>query len=240
MARHAQLNNVDHAKLRVRVERSEALGDAIMSSPVFPHEFRRAQAHYPLVFSKDTWTGRFRPIALFGLEKGENLFLGPEGTGWDAAFLPVAVRMAPFLIGKDRQGRLEVHIDLGHPRVLEAGEEGEPVFLSQGGQAPVLQDATGVLAEVAEGDEASAPFCALLTELDLIEPFTLDAAMDDGSEGRLTGFYVIAEERLSALSAYALGRLGATGALLPVFMMVASVSRLEDLIARRNRRLRAG
>lgn len=234
MARHEKLNNLDHAGLRVRTERDAGLGDAVMSAALFPHEFRRAQAHYPIVFQKEGATGRFRPVALFGLEAGENLFLNPDGQGWDAAYLPVAVRMAPFLIGRDRSGAMEVHVDLDHPRVSDAGE---PVFLEHGGQAPLLQQAAETLGEVAEGDEVSAAFCARLAQMDLLEPFTLDVALDDGSQGRLAGLYVVAEERLAALGAEELNRLHRAGMLICVFMAVASLSRLEDLIARRNARL---
>ena len=232
MARHVQLNNVEHGTLRVRTERRADLGDAVMSAPLFPHEFRQAQAHYPIVFSKAGETGRFRPVALFGLEAGENLFLTEEG--WDAAFLPAAMRMQPFLIGRAADGGMEVHVDLDHPRV---GEDGEPVFLEQGGHAPLLQTASEVLGEVAGGDGASGAFCDLLADMDLLEPFTLDVTLDDGSTGRLAGLYVVAEERLAGLGAADLSRLQEAGALMPVFMAVASLSRLEALIARRNARL---
>lgn len=237
MAKHAQLNNADHHGLRVRTERGASLGDAVMSSPLFPHEFRRAQAHYPIVFQKEASTGRFRPVALFGLEAGENLFLGVDGEGWDAAYLPAAMRMAPFLIGRAAGGGLEAHVDLSHPRVSQDGGEGEPVFLEHGGQAPVLQEATEVLAEVAEGDGTATSFCALLAEMDLLEPFTFDVTLNDGSKGRLAGLYVVAEERLSGLDGEALARLNRAGALGAVFMAVASLSRLEALVERRNARL---
>ena len=233
MTRHVQLNNEQHADLRVRTERSADLGDAVMSCPVFPQEFRRAQASYPLVFSADDQAGGFRPLALFGLERGENLFLGAGG--WDAPYLPLAMRMQPFLIGRDAEGGNEVHLDTHHPRVTEPG--GEPVFLDQGGQAPLLREASSVLSDVIAGDEAARAFARLCADLDLIEPFTLDVTLADGSSGRLAGLSVIAEERLTALTPDDLGRLQAADALLPVFMMVASVSRFEDLVARRNARL---
>lgn len=237
MTQHVQLNNVDHAKVKIRTERSSALGDDRMFAPVFPHEFRHAQAHYPIVFMKDASIGGFRPVSLFGLEEGQNLFLSEEG--WDAAYLPLAVRMQPFVIGfiPDGEGgkRLEVHLDKDHPRVNEA--EGEPLFLDHGGHAPFLQDVTAVLEEVHHGEKSVAGFCRLLDELQLIEPFALDVTLNDGTQGRLAGYYTIHEERLYNLNKDELGRLQESGALLPVFMVVASLTQFQALVQRRNDQL---
>ena len=57
-------------------------GDAVMSAVTFPAEFRSLQAHYPIVFRKSQDGTTFEPVALFGFEEGQNLFLGPHG--WDA------------------------------------------------------------------------------------------------------------------------------------------------------------
>jgi len=238
MVKHVQLNNIDHPNLRVRTGYSEVLGDNVMAAPVFPHEFRNLQPHYPIVFSKDANSGGFRPIALFGLEDGENLFLAADNK-WDTDYVPLAVRMKPFLIGVsgDASGgrQMEVHIDMDHPRVSES--EGERVFLEHGGHAPMLQEASKILSEVNEGEQTVAPFSALLEELELIEPFTLDIELNDGSKGRLEGYYIIAEEKLYALDGEALGRLQSAGYLQPVFMAVAALSEFRNLIDRRNAKI---
>ncbi|MFN7054053.1 SapC family protein [Hyphomonas sp.] len=234
MSRPVPLNNIDHAGLRVIPARGAAYGDAAMFAPVFPYEFRNVQAHYPIVFIRER-TGGYRPVALFGLEEGQNLFLNESG--WDAPYLPMAVRMAPFLIGladDGREKRFEVHIDLDHPRVSTT--QGDPIFLEQGGHSPLLRDVSALLSDIHNGEQSVRPFCALLDELGLIEPFTLDIELDDGTKGRLAGYYTIAEEALYALSAEQLGRLQAAGALQPVYMAVASLSQMLSIIARRNRR----
>jgi len=235
MPRHVSLNNVDHANLKVRTEYSADLGDAVMSSPVFPHEFRNLQAHYPIVFSKES-SGRFRPVALFGLEQGSNLFL--DGNKWDANYVPMAIRMPPFLIGFALPGsgerHMEVHIDVDHPRVSET--EGEPLFLPQGGQSDFLKQIAGMLTEIHHGETSVQSFCALLDEMELIEPFSLDVTLDDGTQGRLAGLYTIAEEKLYSLDTEALTRLQEHNYLLPVYMAVASISQFRSLIDRRNRK----
>ncbi len=238
MARHVQLNNVDHAELRVRTERSAELGDNVMSCALFPHEFRRAQAHYPIVFAKDQDKGLFRPQAVFGLEAGSNVFLTSEG--WDAAYIPIAMQIAPFLIGFADGGegarRMEVHVDLDHPRISQS--QGERVFLDHGGHSDLLTKTATVLSEINEAESGLAVFSALLDELALIEPFNLEVTLVDGTSGRLAGLYTVKEEALFNLDAEAMERLQAANMLLALYMVVASVSQFNALVERRNRQVR--
>ncbi|GGY37903.1 SapC family protein [Parvularcula lutaonensis] len=237
MPNFTQLNNVEHADLRVRTERGTEFGDNVMSAPVFPHEFRNLQGHYPIVFMKEPESGKFRPIALFSFEEGQNLFLTEDG--WDARYIPLSMRMQPFVIGlNNRDGgapSLEVHVDLDHPRVKQEG--GEPVFLAQGGHTDFLKEKTELLGEIHSAEQALPQFMALLDEFELIEPFTLDVTLKDGSQGRLAGLYVIAEEKLYNLGDEAVSKLHKANALLPIFMAVASFSQFGSLVERRNRQL---
>lgn len=233
MTRHVQLNPVDHGTLRVRTERGRAFGDNIMSCPIFSSEMRHVQAHYPIVFTKESRSGRFRPIALFGVEQGQNLFLTKDG--WDAHYLPMAMRMQPFLIGFTRGSggpSAEVHIDLDHVRVTEEG--GEAVFLEDGTPTPYLNGISDLLAQINAAEGTLDGFCALLTEFNLLEPFSLDMTLETGEQGRLAGYYLLNEERLQSLSDAHLSRLHAAAALLPCYMMVASYAQFSALVARRN------
>ncbi len=230
MVRPAPLNNIDHAGLRVRTERRAELGDNVMLAPVYLHEFRRVQAHYPIVFTREGEGRRLRPIALFGLEHGMNLFLTDDG--WDAPYVPIRMRLAPFLVGREGGGGLSVHIDLDHPRVSEF--EGDPLFLVQGGYAPILQEASGTLSEAHSGEQQLHAFTAMLDELGLTEPFTLEIKLADGTQGQLAGFETVAEETLQALDGVTLERLSRSGYLISLFMVTASLAQFTTLIARRN------
>ena len=229
MARHVPLDPAAHAHLSVRRDRAAGLGDAVMSAPAFPHEFRQIQAHYPIVFSREGEAGRIRPYALFGLERGSNLFLAENG--WDAPYIPVAHRMKPFLIGRSGTG-LKVHIDLDDPRVSD--RDGEALFQAGGAATAFLEEVSALLGEVHEAEQSLVGFSAMLDDLDLVEPFTLDITLDHGQQGRLAGFHAIAEARLDRLDGEALARLQAAGFLQALYMAVASMSQFVNLIARRN------
>jgi hypothetical protein len=144
MAKHVLLNNVEHADLRIVTTRSAAYGDDVMYAITFPWEFRNLQAHYPIVFRKRPDTGEFQPIALFGFEPRENLFL--TAGGWDAAYVPLTVERQPFLIGMQASQdgpQPVVHIDMDSPRISRT--EGEAVFLAHGGISKFLDRINSVL-----------------------------------------------------------------------------------------------
>ncbi len=230
MAQHVLLNNIDHARLRVIAARGAAYGDAVMHAVTFPAELRNVQACYPIVFQK-TADGSVQPLALFGFTPGQNLFLDDER--WDAPYVPLAIERQPFLIGRSGE-ELVMHVDLDSPRI--GTDTGEPLFLPHGGTSEFLERMNSVLRALHEGLQATPAFIDALLAHDLLESFVLDIQLDDGSEHRLAGFYTINEERLRALDGAALERLHRQGHLEPVFMVVASLAHLRDLIDRVNRR----
>lgn len=230
MARHAQLNNIDHRDLKVATAHGAAWGDDMMSTPTFPAEFRDVQSCYPIVFHGDADSG-FRPLALFGFRPGQNLFL--SDAGWDATYIPLAVERQPFLIGRSADGDPTVHIDLDHPRV--GREHGEPLFLTHGGTTDYLDHASSVLLALHDGLDAVPVFVDALLRHDLLESFVLDLELDDGAQHRLAGFHTIHEERLAKLDGDALARLHRDGHLAAIYMALASLSHFRDLIERLRR-----
>lgn len=229
MARHAQVNNIDHKDLRIDTRRSAQLGDDVGFAATFPAEFRDLQAYYPIVFRKDAH-GVLSPIALLGFEEGRNLFL--DGERWDAHYLPLAIERQPFLIGRGGD-EMTVHIDLDNPRVGTVA--GQPLFREHGGNTEYLDRIASVLLTLHNGFERVPAFVDALLALDLLESFALDVELDDGSLNRLAGYYIINEDRLRSLDAAALGQLHAAGHLEPIFMAVASISNFRALIDRMNR-----
>ena len=233
MTNNVLLNNVDHKDLRVITTRGADYGDNVMFAPTFPGEFRSVQAHYPIVFRK-TADGQFQPLALFGFQENQNLFLGPQG--WDATYVPLMIERLPFLIGRSDQ-QLLVHVDLDSPRISRTA--GEPVFLPHGGSTQFLERMNSVLLAIHEGVASTTAFVAKLLEYQLLESFVLDIQLANGSQNRLTGFYTLNEERLTNLSGFALELMSKAGQLQAAYMAVASLSNFRSLIERQNR-LHAG
>lgn len=238
MARIELLNNVDHKDLRVITERSAKYGDSVWYVPTFPGEFRNVQRCYPIYFTKSPDTGKFQPVAVFGFKDGENLFL--DENGWNAPYIPLSIMRQPFLIGRqevtEEAGsgtQLVVSVDMDNPRCSTT--EGEPVFLEHGGTSDYLERVTAILKLIYAGYESSVGFADMLLGMDLLESFVLDVELDDGSNHRLSGFYTIKEESLRELPGKDLAVLRNNGYLEAVYMVIASMAHIPDLVLLKNR-----
>jgi hypothetical protein len=194
------------------------------------------QACYPIVFRETADDIGFEPIALFGFQEEENLFL--HGDHWDAVYIPMLIERQPFLIGMggpDGQ-ELTVHVDLDNPRVRlsDSDSEGEEVFKPHGGITDFLERINSLLAAIHHGFQDTPAFVAALQEHELLESFVLDVGLNDGSQNRLAGFYTINEDRLAALGGDAIATLHAAGHLHAIYMVIASLSNFRALIDRKN------
>ncbi|KQT31751.1 multidrug transporter [Sphingomonas sp. Leaf412] len=227
---HAILNADDHRTLRIDTSRGADRGDAQMACLLTPDEFRRAQDEYAILFRQNATRDRVDAYALLGFENGENLYLA--GDRWDARYVPLAMDIQPFLIGRGGESA-QVHVDMDHPRI-SAGGEGVRVFDDLGRATPYFEGVVERLGRLDAGYRAAAAFVTALERYDLLEPLTLEVTLDSGATNRLVGFLSVDEERLRALDAAALGDLHRDGHLLPLFMAVASLGNIGRLVARKN------
>ena len=240
MSDHVILTADDHRDLRIRTERAADMGDAVMTCISVPSVFRRVQTHYPILFQLDSARDSFTALAMFGFEPGENLFL--TDAGWDARYRPLAIDSQPFLVGRGAGDVRQVHIDMASPRIAHGigGGEGVRVFDDTGRPTPYLERVADQLRALDTDYVASADFFAALRRYDLLEPLTMDVTLDDGSKNRLVGYHVIDEDRLAALDPAAVADLHTAGHLMPIFMALASLGNIGDLVARKNRRMARG
>ena len=234
MSQYEILNKEKHGRLRVRTGYGAALGDAVMYVMTYPMEFRDIQSCYPVLFTKDPNTGSLFAAALLGFEADQNLFLKDDG--WDASYVPALIQRQPFLIATGDEGENAnpvVSLDLDHPRIND--HDGEALFDADGNPSAFLDEKITLLAQLHSGLQHGRGFVDTLLQHELLEQITLDIAFIDGSKKSVQGFYCIAEDRLYRLEGDVLESLNQAGYLQPVFMAVASLSRLRDIIERRNR-----
>jgi hypothetical protein len=202
---------------------------------------RQVQAHYPVVVFKNPQDGQMHPVALFGLSQGENLYLGAQG--WEAAFVPASIQRAPFLVGFQEdpndpmaETKRVVTIDVDHPRVSK--EMGVAIFSENGGYSDFLQKVSDLLEAIYHGGIQNKALMAALEQHNLLQSMDLDIALADGSHRQLNGFYVVDDLALQQLDGDALDSLNKQGLLLPIYMMVASMSQLRALVERKNLRVK--
>jgi hypothetical protein len=143
------------------------------------------------------------------------------------------MRKGPFLIGQHQSQEGEevrlLSVDMAHPRVSQ-GTEGEAVFQPLGGRTQYLEQQADLLEQIHEGAGHTQRYTQCLSDLGLVEAITLDISLQDGSKNQLLGFSAINEDALRALSADSLEQLSQQGFLMPLFMMLASLSNMGRLI----------
>lgn len=230
---HEILDNITHQDLKIALCHGAEYGDNLHCVPAYLPEFRQLQSDYPLFLRKNDQQ-QFEPLALLGFVEHENLFL--TSRGWDAAYIPLSIQRQPFLIGF--QTRMEngipqqhpvVCVDTAHPRVSR--DDGEAVFLPQGGSSPYLKQITTILATIQQGQLQNQKFVAALTEMDLIEPVTLEFSFT--KQHRIDGLYTINEQHLSQLNAEQLQQLHIQGYLQHIYMMIASAVNIRNMVRRK-------
>jgi len=240
MSNPVLLNNVDHQNLRVITTRSAAYGDAVMSCLTFPFEFRNVQAWYPILF-QEIAGDVLRPVALFGFQTGENLFLDDQG--WNAGYVPAMIRREPFQIGlkaaddPSQEALRMLSLDADHARVTEDETQGEALFQPLGGRTPFLEKMTDLVETVYQGLGESEAFVAALQAHNLIEQVNMDITLDDGSHNQLLGFHAIDEDKFRALPGDVLEQFSQQGFLMPAFLMMASFGSMPRLVSLKNRTL---
>jgi hypothetical protein len=232
----ALVKKEDHKDTRINTDRSAELGDNVQLAMTFPAEFRSIQTTYPILFRKNG-ENDFIPVALFGFEQNENLFLSEAG--WDARYIPAMILKEPFLIGTqgdDEDPTRVLSMDMDNPRVNT--EKGEMLFGALGEMTEFLEAQASALEAIYEGHQKNELFVKALLAEDLLESVTLDITLNDGSRNSLLGFYTINEEKISELSAETLHLFNRNDMLLPLFMALASTSNFQRLIDLKNAKLK--
>lgn len=231
-----QINNIDHARLRVRPSAGAAFGDAANQALVFPAEFEELQREFAILFRRRD-TG-LHAYALLGLDRDENLFL--SGDRWTSRYVPATHQRGPFSIGiardsVDGAGEPMIHLDLDDPRVGES--EGLPLFLEHGGNAPYLTQISGVLRLLYQEMENAPAAYAALDEAGLLTTVTLTIDVSEDRSYTLPDVLVVDVERLAAMGGEPLERLHRSGVLRLAILAAASLGNIQQLIARKQQLL---
>lgn len=239
------LDTIAHADLRVAIGYAAPFGDAVNECVLFPGEIDEAQRDYPILLRRDD-AGAFYAVALLGLDRDENLFLG--AAGWQARHIPVIHQRGPFLIGLvdrtvDGQTRREpmLHVDLDHPRIAAAPHrpDAQAVFLPHGGSSPYLDHIVRVLQVIHDGHQQRDAMFAAFERADVIEPVTLEIALDAHTRYDVPGCFTIGIDRLARLDANALHALNQSGYLRHAIQIASSLGNVARLIELKNRKRRA-
>tara|TARA_R110000782_G_scaffold137977_3_gene230428 strand:+ start:1374 stop:2126 length:753 start_codon:yes stop_codon:yes gene_type:complete len=194
-------------------------------------EFLQVSREYPIVFAKGADNAVF-PVALLGLEKNKNLFVGDKGD-WTADYTPAYVRRYPFILATtdDNKDNFAVCIDESFPG-FNTAKEGEALFDDKGEQTDILNQAVDFLKDYQSHVKLTALFCENLSKLDILEPVQANIERATGEKISLGGFMCVNREKLKATKPAKLVELLKTDQMELIFAHLASLSNLNALMKR--------
>jgi hypothetical protein len=225
------LDSVRHAKLGM-MSSDTPYGFASKQHfvPLHVGEFPIAGINYPIIFAGD----QRAPVAVMGVNAGENLFISPDGLFRPGAYIPAFIRRYPFVVARDDQfNRMVVCID----RPFELFTEDKPdVLLFENGQPSAFTTRCIEFCTQFDNDgRMTASFVQLLTDLDLFETrktnFTPRLANGEPGEPVLIAeYFAVSEEKVKALPADKLVELRDNGALGQIYAHLISLNGWDRLI----------
>ncbi len=215
-----------HAAKKVRPSDDFRFAAGFHIAYVTTHEFARAASIYPVVFLEDKPSDGYRPVALLGLDAGENLFIDAQGK-WAASYIPAIIRRYPFALVKASDAdRFIVCVD--EASSLLNDEEGAALFDDKGQPTQVIENVKRYLGELQQMDQITGDFCRFLVENNLMTP--LNVKVNAGNQVRnITGCHVINEERLNNFSDAKFLEVRQKGYLPAIYAHLISLDQIERL-----------
>jgi hypothetical protein len=228
------VNKDRHAGKKIRLSADFHFASRFHVAYLTAHEFARAAGIYPIVFLEDKENDEFRPVALMGLDAGENLFVHQSSGQWDGAYIPAIIRRYPFALSKAAEvDRFVVCVDEASD--LLSDSEGSPMFDDAGNPTQVIDNVKRYLGELQQMDQMTKEFGRFLVQNNLLTPLNMRVNADKQVRN-ITGCYVINEERLNNFTDAKFAEIRQKGYLPAVYAHLISLSQIERLVSMKKRR----
>lgn len=214
-----------------RVDGPFAFASVGHAVPLTVGEFQLAAVTGPIIFVGDDKL----PIAVMGLNAGENMFVRPDGNFEPGIYVPAYVRRYPFVFANDDAGKqMVLCIDRDADFIVEGGDM--PFFESDGKPTEYTRNCIDFCNNFEMERQRTQGFVQLLKDLDLFEAksASFTPTNPDGSQGqpqKIADFFGISEEKLNKLPPEKLVELRDNGALAQIYAHLLSLVGWDRLIA---------
>jgi hypothetical protein len=231
-----ELSRLEHSVLKIDPGLAEASAARQHLIPIVASEFRKAAAHYPIVFAKNPETGRFGAYVLNGLEPEENLLW--SGMKMDVAYVPLNIRRRPFFVGMadPSSGATDnvLCIDIESSCITASGQKS--IVDADGRDSPYLKEILAIVGQLLDGQKQTGSFINTALSLDLLCPIVLDIVLEDGKPLHVGGLYSIDEDRFRSLDKENVERLWNDRLMDLIYSVIISTGQIPNLIRLRNER----
>jgi len=199
--------------------------------PLTVTEFGVSALCGPIIFVGDEKI----PLAVMGLNPGENMFLTAEGMFEPGVYVPAYIRRYPFVFANDSAaGQMILCIDRAAEFIVEGGDMS--FFDAEGKPTEYTQNCINFCNDYEVERQRTQNFVQLLKDLDLFETkkATFTPTNPDGSAGEpqtIAEYFGVSEEKLNALPVEKHTELRDNGALAQIYAHLVSLSGWDRLIA---------
>ena len=225
------LNREQHAKLGL-VNKDKPFGFARTGHvvPLTVSEFGQASLSFPIIFAGDDRI----PLAVMGLNGGQNLFITDDGAFEDATYLPAYIRRYPFVLaGSEQDEQMVVCIDRSSDLL---SEKGETKLFENGEPTQYTKDAIKFCDDFEVERRRTVAFVQLLKDLDLFElkQAVYNPRNPDGSAAQpqlIAEYWAVSDEKFKAIKPEKLAELRDSGAMGSIYAHMISLLGWDRLMA---------
>jgi hypothetical protein len=199
--------------------------------PLTVGEFPLAALTGPIIFVGEDKT----PLAVMGLNAGENMFVSDDGQFEPGVYIPAYIRRYPFVYAQDDAAQqMVLCIDRAADFIVEGGDM--PFFEKDGKPSEYTQRCLEFCNNFEAERQRTMSFVQLLKDNDLFETKVANftPVNPDGTPGeaqKIAEYYGVSEEKLNKLPAEKLLELRDNGALGQIYAHLLSLVGWDRLIA---------
>ncbi len=223
------LSSQQHAGFGLKTRDDMAFTKGTHAIPVTVDEFTVVQRHYPIVFGLGENPA---PLALVGLQEGQNLYVGADNMWESNQYVPAFVRRHPFMLARLQPTSEELSLCFDDGAGLVTADAEQKLF---DGTAP--SELTKNILQFCEQFEQAVmrtrAFMDELAKLDLL----MDGEVTINREGLdqpavYRGFRMVSEEKLQALRGDQARKLVQSGMLGLIYAHLFSLALISPLFER--------
>jgi hypothetical protein len=206
---------------------------SLTALPLSFTEFAAACRDYPIAFVSGDSGGSFVPMVVLGLENQQNLFVTAEGS-WDpGVYLPAYVRRYPFCMTKVTVDGREQAERVACVEKRAISDKGDALYDQNGAALPLWEERQKLLFEYEADLLRGEDMCKASAELQLFEPFTMQAVPNGGQPLTMTGMHRIQEQKLGEIAADKAREFTQNGVLARIYAHLISLNNFGRLLDRR-------
>lgn len=195
------------------------------AAPLLAVEIEAAAADYPVVFTDDEAA---MPVALLGVQEGENLHVD-DGGHWTGGHVPAYLQRYPFMLVKHPERTGQVLIIDEDAKMLNHDGHGERLFDTTGSPTAFLNRTLRLLEEYEHRRAVTRTFAAALTKYNLLQPVSARFHTAKAGDRVLGGFRIIDRDRLRTLPDDAIIGFFRKSELACIYAHLASLRHFPDL-----------